>query len=166
MKKKGKEKEAHENDYSSVNQGVGGDPTKPPSSPSSSSSSSSKHFHHSHHSIHKGSFKKPLLKFDVNFSLPMFNGDFNPENLDNWIRQLEVYYRVHHIEEEEVKVKLAYVRLEGTTLVWWERKLQDISKCGNLLSSWSEFRSRIRKKFYPLGYLHKAMMEWTNFKGK
>jgi hypothetical protein len=74
------------------------------SSPLSSSSSSSEHSHYSRHSSHKASFKKPLLKLDVKFSLPMFNGDANIENLDNWIRQVEVYCRVHHIDEEEVKV--------------------------------------------------------------
>jgi hypothetical protein len=57
-------------------------------------------------------------------------------------------------------VQLASLRLEGTALVWWERKLQDISKCGNILSTWSEFKLAIRKQFYPLGYLHKEMMEW------
>jgi hypothetical protein len=108
-----------------VNQGAGGDPPEPPSSPSSSSSSSSDHSHHSHHSSHKASFKKPLLKLDVKFDLPMFNGDANPEKLDNWIRQVEVYCRVQQIDEEEVKVQLASLRLEGTALVWWERKLQD-----------------------------------------
>jgi hypothetical protein len=86
MKKKGKKKEAQEDDNASVNQGVGGDPLEPPSSSSSSSSSSSEHSHHSHHSSHKISFKKPLLNIDVNFTLPMFNGDVNPEKLDNWIR--------------------------------------------------------------------------------
>jgi hypothetical protein len=35
--------------------------------------------------FHKAYFKKPLLKLDVNFDLPMFNGDVNPEKLDNWI---------------------------------------------------------------------------------
>jgi hypothetical protein len=33
-----------------------------------------------------------------------------------------------------------------------------------LLSSWLEFKSAIRKQFYPLGYLHKAMMEWKNLR--
>jgi hypothetical protein len=164
MKKKGKKKEAHDNDDASVNQGAGGDPRNPPSSPSSSSSSSSEHSHHSHHSSHKASFKKPLLKIDVKFDLPMFNGDANPEKLDNWIRQVEVYCRVQHIDEEEVKVKLASLWLEGNTLVWWERKLHGISKCGNLLSSWSKFKSATRKQFYSLGYLHKAMMEWKTLR--
>ena len=89
----------------------------------------------------------------------MFNGDVNPEKIYNWIRRVEVYCHFQRIDEEEVKVQLTSLRLEGTTLVWWERKLQDISKCGNLLSLWSEFKSEIRKQFYPLGYLHKAMME-------
>jgi hypothetical protein len=159
MKKKGKKKEAHADYDSSVNQGARGDPHESPSSPSSSSSSSSKHYHHSHHSNHKDSFKKPLLKLDVKFSLPMFNGDSNPKKLDNWIRQVEVYCCVQHIDEKEVKVQLASLRLEGTALIWWESKIHDISKCGNLLFSWSEFETEVRKQFYPLGYLHKAMME-------
>jgi hypothetical protein len=94
----------------------------------------------------------------------MFNGDANPENLDNWIRQVEVYFHVQHIDEEEFKVQLVSLRLEGPALVWWERKIQDISKCDNILSSWLEFKSVIRKQFYPLGYLHKAMMEWKTLR--
>jgi hypothetical protein len=80
MKKKGRKKKAQADDNASVNQGDGGDPHEPPSSPSSSSSSS---YEHSHHSSHKASFKKPLLKLDVKFVLPMFNGDADPEKLDN-----------------------------------------------------------------------------------
>jgi hypothetical protein len=82
MKKKERKKEAHAVDDASVNQGVGGDPLEPLYFPSSSSSSS-ENSHHSQHSNHKTSFKKPLLKLDVNFSLPMFNGDANHEKLDN-----------------------------------------------------------------------------------
>jgi hypothetical protein len=85
MKKKEKKNEAHADGDVSVNQGAGGDPPEPPSLPSSSSSSSSEHSHHSHNSSHKASFKKPLLKLDVKFALPMFNGDANPKKLDNWI---------------------------------------------------------------------------------
>jgi hypothetical protein len=61
-------------------------------------------------------------------------------------------------------VQLDSLWLEGTALVWWESKIQDRSKCGNILSSWSEFKSMIRNKFYPLGYLHKAMMEWKTLR--
>jgi hypothetical protein len=85
MTKKGKKKEASTDENASVNQVVGGDPPEHPSSPLISISSSSDHSHRSHHSSHKAYFKKPLLKLDVKFSLPMFNGDANHEKLDNWI---------------------------------------------------------------------------------
>jgi hypothetical protein len=66
----------------------------------------------------------------------MFNGDDNPEKIDNWIQQVELYCRVQHIDEHEVKVQLDSLRWECTTLVWWESKLNDKIKCGNVLSSW------------------------------
>jgi hypothetical protein len=56
-------------------------------------------------------------------------------------------------------VQLDSLRLEGITLVWWERKIRDIIKCGNILSSWLEIKSAIRKQLYPLVYLHKEMIE-------
>ena len=61
-------------------------------------------------------------------------------------------------------MQLASLWLEGTALVWWESKLQDNNMCGNLLSSWSKFKLAIRKKFYLLGYLDKAMMEWQTLR--
>jgi hypothetical protein len=67
-----------------------------------------------------------------------------------------------------MKRKLKFIwlifQLEGTALVWWERKLHDRSKCGNLLSSWLEFKSAIKNQFYPLGYLHKEMKEWKTLR--
>jgi hypothetical protein len=56
--------------------------------------------------------KKPLLKLDVKFDLPMYNGELNAERLDNWIRQIEVYCHVQQIDEEEVKIQLASLDLK------------------------------------------------------
>jgi hypothetical protein len=78
-----------------------------------------------------------LLKLDVKFNFPMYNGKPNVEKLDNWIQQMEVYYRVQQIDEDEIKIQLASLFLEGTTLIWWEGKLQEgIQKSGKILSSW------------------------------
>jgi hypothetical protein len=75
-----------------------------------------------------------------------------------------VYLCVQRIDEEEVKLQLTSLQLEGTALVWWERNIRDRSKSGNILSSWLELKSVIRKQFYPLGYLHKVMMEWKTLR--
>ena len=36
----------------------------------------------------------PLIKLDVKFDLPIYDGELNAENLNNWIRQIDVYCRV------------------------------------------------------------------------
>ena len=83
----------------------------------------------------------------------MFNGEANAYNLSNWIRQIEFYYHVQQIKEEEANIQLVSLHPEGTTLVWWERKLQKGRKHnGKLLSSRSEFTSALKNQFYPLGF--------------
>ena len=78
--------------------GNDGDGDPPPSSPSSSSSSDSSK---SSQSIPKGHGKTPpqtpLLKLDIKFELPMYNGEVNAEKLDNWIRQLLVYCMIQKL---------------------------------------------------------------------
>jgi hypothetical protein len=63
----------------------------PPSSPSTSSSSSSISKSTARKQSHKHKNEMPLLKLDVKFELPMYDGEVNGERLDNWVRQMEVY---------------------------------------------------------------------------
>jgi hypothetical protein len=97
-----------------------------------------------------------LLKLDVKFELPMYDGEVNVERLDNWVIQVEVYCSVQQIKYESTQIKLASLRLPGTTLIWWKRKLQNgTQQVGNVFPSWKVFISALRKQFYPLGYKEK-----------
>ena len=132
-----------------------GDGDPPPSSPSSSSSSDSSK---SSQSIPKGHGKTPpqtpLLKLDIKFELPMYNEEINAEKLDNWIRQLEVYCTIQKLQDDEAKIQLVSLRLEGAALIWWESKNQeDVKKHGKFLTSWNDFIVAIRRHFYPLAYI-------------
>jgi hypothetical protein len=97
--------------------GVGGGGPSEPSSPSSSSSTSEASVHPSkdkkpkktHHS-----FDIPLLKLDVNFQLPTYDGELDAKMLDNWMRQLEFYCRIQRIVDDETKIQLASLKLGGT----------------------------------------------------
>ena len=78
---------------------------KPPSRPSSpSSSSSSSSSFSSESEIEKKPKKTSLLKLDVKFELPIYDGEMNPEKLDNWIKQLEVYCRIQNIFDNKTKI--------------------------------------------------------------
>lgn len=79
-------------------------PPYPPSSPSFSSSSSSSH---KSNLSKKKKKKSSLIKLDVKFDLPIYDGELNTKNIDNWIRQIEVYCRVHKVVLERKKIQLA-----------------------------------------------------------
>ena len=42
----------------------------------------------------------PLLKLDVKFELPIYDGEVNAKRLENWVRKMEVYYSVQQIKDE------------------------------------------------------------------
>jgi hypothetical protein len=58
-----------------------------------------------------------LLKLDVKFELPMYDGQVNVERIDNWVRQMEVYCSVQQIKDEANQIMLASLRLAGTSLI-------------------------------------------------
>ena len=68
--------------------------------------------------------KASLIKLDVKFDFPIYDGELNVEKLDNWIRQIDVYCRVQNIDSNKSKIQLASLRLGGTALVCWEGKTQ------------------------------------------
>lgn len=76
----------------------GGDGDGPPESPSSPSSPSSHHSSSSSKPPKNPSLPldltNPLLKLDVKFDFPMYNGELDAERLDNWVKQIEVYCRI------------------------------------------------------------------------
>jgi hypothetical protein len=97
-------------------------PPSPPSSSSSSSSTSSRPLLNSPKGHGKTPSQIPSLKLDIKFELPIYNGEFNAEKLDNWICQIEVYCRIKKIQDDETKIQLASLRLDSATLIWWESK--------------------------------------------
>jgi hypothetical protein len=143
---------------------VNGD-TSPPSPPYSTSSTISQQPPNSPKEHGKIPPQTPLLKLDIKFELPMYNGEANVEKLDNWIHQIEVYCRIQIIQDDETKIHLASLRLESEALIWWEGKTQeDMKKHGKVVFSWNDFIVANKRKFYPLAYMQKAIMDWKNFR--
>jgi hypothetical protein len=109
------------------------------------SSSSSNEIKHSSHKRKKCSKKSsrshdlPLLKVDVKFDFPTYDGELNVDKLDNWFKWIELYCRVPKITHEPSKIQLATLCLRNTTLIWWETRTQvDLIQHGKIISSWIE----------------------------
>jgi hypothetical protein len=88
----------------------------------------------------------PLLKLDVKFVLPMYDGEVNADKLDNWVRHMEVCFNVQQIKYEATKIRLASLHLKITTLIWCQSKMQHGNQqVGNIFPSWHDFISALRK---------------------
>jgi hypothetical protein len=121
--------------------GVGGGGPSKPSSPSSSSSNNKLSVHSSKDKKKTHySFDMPLLNLDVKFQLPTYDCELDAEKINNWVRQLQVYWRIQKIVDDETKIQLASLKMGGTTLIWWERRTRDdLKKSGKTISSWNDF---------------------------
>jgi hypothetical protein len=72
---------------------------------------------------------------------------------------------VQKIKKDTAKIQLATLCMSGTTLIWWESRTQaDMVQKGKIISSWVEFISALRNKFYPLAYTQTSMFEWLQLR--
>lgn len=57
------------------------------------------------------------------------------------------------------------LRMGGTTLIWWESKTHsDLKHEGKIISSCFKFVKALRNKFYPLGYMQQAVIDWKHIR--
>ena len=52
------------------------------------------------------------------FEVPTFLGNLNPEELIDWINELEEYFEYEGIEDPH-RVKFAKAKLKGHAKIWW-----------------------------------------------
>ena len=52
------------------------------------------------------------------FEVPTFSGKLNPEELIDWINELEEYFEYEEIEDPN-RVKFAKAKLKGHAKIWW-----------------------------------------------
>ena len=72
--------------------------------------------------------------------------------------------KIHNLHDDDAKIQIASLRMEGATLVWWEAKTkEEIKKHGKIILSWSDFITAIKQQFYPLAHMQKSITNWQNF---
>ena len=53
------------------------------------------------------------------FEVPTFSGNLNPEELIDWINELEEYFEYEDIDDPD-RVKFAKAKLKGHAKIWWQ----------------------------------------------
>ena len=82
-----------------------------------------------------------------------YQGEIDALKMNYWLQQLEVYFFIHHINEEQ-KSSFARLKLEGHESTWWESLTETLRLEGDpLVTRWEDFKTLIKSQFYPIWYV-------------
>jgi hypothetical protein len=72
-----------------------------------------------------------LFKMEEKLDINPYQGDIDALKMSHWLHQLEVYFIVHHIDEEK-NISFTRLKLEGHALTWWEIHMETLRLKGDL----------------------------------
>ena len=59
------------------------------------------------------------MRGKVKMDVPTYLGSLNPEELIDWVREMEKYFDIEQIKDPK-RVKVYFLKLRGHTSLWWE----------------------------------------------
>eukprot|EP00253_Pinus_taeda_P035123 PITA_35123 len=100
----------------------------------------------------------------VNFEIPIFEGQIDADVVDKWLNLLEGYFSVHDFSSQE-KVIFALLKVVPHVKDWWETYCeQKDESTGSLFSAaptWNSFQDAIKEQYYPVKSYEDKYIEWT-----
>jgi hypothetical protein len=104
------------------------------------------------------------IKVQVNFDIPLFEGQIDAEALEKWSTLLEGYFFVHNFFDKE---KITFTLLKALPHVkhWWETYWEKISTEESGIygvdPTWDFFVDVVKEQYYPVGNYEDQYMRWT-----
>ena len=81
-----------------------------------------------------------------------FLGTLNPEDLIDWIGELEDYFELKDIEGP-LRVRMAQTKLKGHATLWWNELQRDKEEEGEMkITRWILMVKKLKAKFSPIDY--------------
>ncbi|XP_016732773.1 uncharacterized protein [Gossypium hirsutum] len=98
----------------------------------------------------------------IKLSIPPFHGKSDPEAYLEWERKIEVIFECHNYSESK-KVKLAVIEFSDYAMVWWDQLTTSRRRNGEQpISSWTEMKAVMRKRFIPSYYYRELYQKLQN----
>jgi hypothetical protein len=103
------------------------------------------------------------FKVQINFDIPIFEGQIDSYIVDKWLNLLEGYFSVHNFFDRE-KITLALLKVVPHVKDWWETFCEKKKIEGSALfvvaPTWGSFRYDSKEKYYPIGSYGDLYTRW------
>jgi hypothetical protein len=104
------------------------------------------------------------FKVQINFDIPIFEGQIDADAVDKWLNLLEGYFFVHNFSNRE-KITFALLKVVPHVKDWWEtfceQKEIEETSLFSVMATWESFRDAIKEQYYPVGSYDDLYTKWT-----
>jgi hypothetical protein len=104
------------------------------------------------------------FKVQVNFDIPVFEGQIDAKALEKWLTLLEGYFFVHNFSDKE-KITFALLKSLPHVKHWWENYWEKSSTKESGIygadPTWDFFVDAVKEQYYPVGNYEDQYMRWT-----
>jgi hypothetical protein len=107
------------------------------------------------------------FKVQINFDIPIFEGQIDADALDKWLNLLEGYLSVHNLFDRE-KITFALLKALHHVKHWWETYWEHSSTEESGIygaePTWDFFVDAVKEQYYPIGNYEDQYMRWTTLR--
>jgi hypothetical protein len=107
------------------------------------------------------------FKVQINFDIPIFEGQIDADAVDKWLNLLEGYFSIHKFSNRE-KITFALLKAVPHVKDWWEtfceQKETEETSLFSVTATWESFRDAIKEQYYPVGSYDDLYTKWTTLR--
>jgi len=107
------------------------------------------------------------FKVQINFDIPIFEGQIDADAIDKWLNLLEGYFSIHNFSNRE-KITFALLKVVPHVKDWWEtfyeKKEIEEPSLFPVMTTCESFRDAIKEQYYPVGSYDDLYTKWTTLR--
>jgi hypothetical protein len=104
------------------------------------------------------------FKVQINFNIPIFEGQIDANVVYKWLNLLEGYFSVHNFSNRET-ITIALLKVFPHIKHWWEtfseKKETEEPSLFTITTTWDSFKDVIKEQYYPAGSYDDLYTKWT-----
>jgi hypothetical protein len=104
------------------------------------------------------------FKVQVNFDIPIFEGQIDADALEKWLNLLEGYFSVQNFSDRE-NITFALLKALPHVKHWWEtyweQSSTEESGIYGVEPTWDFFVDAVKEQYYPVDNYEDQYMRWT-----
>jgi hypothetical protein len=107
------------------------------------------------------------FKVQINFDIPIFEGQIDADVVEKWLNLLEGYFFVHNFSNRE-KIMFLLLKVVPHVKDMWEnfceQKKTEKPSLFIVTTTWESFRDVIKEQYYPIGSYDNLYTKWITLR--